>query len=127
MKFCPHASNTWPLMYGRLVPKGLLTAMEPWWINLLESPPAVHYVHRWFAFVVLIVAFLLYRLVKNRQLPQLVQKSTLWLIVLVIVQISFGISVIWFQVPLVLALTHQAIAISLLLTMIFMVHRLHYV
>lgn len=122
-----HASNTWPLMYGRLIPKGLLTAMEPWWINLLESPPAVHYVHRWFAFVVLIVAFLLYRLVKNRQLPQLVQKSTLWLIILVIVQISFGISVIWFQVPLVLALTHQAIAISLLLTMIFMVHRLHYV
>jgi len=121
-----HASSTWPLMYGRLLPLDILNSMEPWWHNLIESPPAVHYVHRWFAFAVLLVAIWLYTIVKNRNLLPPTLKGSKLMIWLVVIQISFGVSVIWFHVPLILALTHQGIAISLLLVAIFLNHRLYF-
>lgn len=121
-----HASSTWPLMYGRLIPLSIFNAIEPWWRNLIESPPAVHYVHRWFAFAVLIVAIWLYYIAKNRNLLPPTLKGAKWMIVMVLVQITFGVTVIWFHVPLILALTHQGIAISLLLISIFLNHRLYF-
>jgi len=121
-----YASNTWPLMYGRLIPLSIFSAIEPWWRNLIESPPAVHYVHRWFAFAVLIVAIWLYYMAKNRSFLPPILKGSKWMIAMVIVQITFGVTVIWFHVPLVLALTHQGIAISLLLIAIFLNHRLYF-
>ena len=121
-----HASSTWPLMYGRLIPLSVFSAIEPWWRNLIESPPAVHYVHRWFAFAVLIVAVWLFYIAKDRNLLPETLTGSKWMIWLVLIQISFGVSVIWFHVPLVLALIHQGIAISLLLVAIFLNHRLYF-
>ena len=117
-----HASDTWPLMFGYLVPPGLLAVMEPWWANLVESVPTVHFVHRWFAFVVLLFAGILYQ--QNRQ-PAL-RSTILGLVALVLVQITLGISVIWFHVPLVLALLHQATALLLFVVVVWLVHQLVY-
>ncbi len=78
-----HASSTWPLMYGRLLPLSIFSAVEPWWRNFIESPPAVHYVHRWFAFIVLAVAIWLYTIVKNRNLLPTTLKGSKWMIALV--------------------------------------------
>ncbi|MCP5094212.1 MAG: heme A synthase [Chloroflexi bacterium] len=122
-----HVSNTWPLMYGRIIPAGLLSAVEPWWRNLLESPPAVHYVHRWFAFTVLIVAIWLLDIAKKRDMETAVTKGAKVMIWLVVLQISLGVSVVWFGVPLWLALTHQATAIALFLATVYLNHRLYYV
>ena len=44
-----HVSNTWPLMFGRVIPPGLLAQLEPWWQNLLTAPATVHFIHRWLA------------------------------------------------------------------------------
>ena len=110
-----HVSDTWPLMFGYLVPPGLLSMVEPWWRNLIDSMPTVHFVHRWFAFVVLLAVIYLYASVKDRaDAPQL-RRSLLWLTGAVVVQIGLGVSVIWFHVPIVLALTHQGFALVLYL------------
>jgi cytochrome c oxidase assembly protein subunit 15 len=121
-----HASNTWPLMFGKLIPPGLLSELEPWWQNLLAYPPTVHYVHRWFAFVVLGTAIWLYFLVKNRGLPSTVANGVKTMLWLTVIQITLGVSVIWFDVPVWLAIVHQGTAISLLMTTIFISHRLWY-
>jgi heme a synthase len=121
-----HVSNTWPLMYGRIIPSGLLSAIEPWWRNLIESPPAVHYIHRWFAFAVLIMAVLLLYVAKKRTLNATIIKGAKLMIVLVTVQITLGISVVWLGVPLWLALTHQAAAIALFMTTVYLSHRLYF-
>ena len=121
-----HASPTWPLMSGRLIPPKMLTLFETWWENFLAAPLAVHFVHRWFAFVVLIVAGVLYYLVKNRGLPQTVSQGALTMIGITLIQIAFGVSVVWFHVPLWLALVHQGTAIALFLTTVFLNHRLWY-
>ncbi len=45
-------------------------------------------------------------------------------IALAVVQISLGISVVWFGVPLVLALTHQAVALLLYAASIIIVYQI---
>jgi cytochrome c oxidase assembly protein subunit 15 len=121
-----YASDTWPLMFGQWVPAGLLTIMEPWWLNLLAAATTVHFIHRWFAFVVLaVVALLVWA--SRREQPSSARPHTLAvLIALVCVQVILGISVIWFHVLLVLALLHQATALLLFVTAIILKHQLHY-
>ncbi len=119
-----HVSNTWPLMFGRLIPSNLLTYLEPWWMNLLTSPTTVHFIHRWLAFGVLLAAIYMYWVTRKRGYSESVHKAILWLIALVGAQIALGVSVIWFNVPLVLALSHQAVALFLFVAIIFINYRL---
>ena len=118
-----HVSNTWPLMFGRVIPPGLLAQMEPWWRNLLTAPATVHFIHRWLAFGVLLAAIFLYWVAKKRQYSTAVHKASVWLIGLTTVQIALGVSVIWFGVPLILALTHQAVALFMFVAAIFISYR----
>lgn len=121
-----HASSTWPLMFGKLIPPGLLSAVEPWWKNLVEVPMTVHYVHRWFAFVVLIATLLVYWVARKKGFYTAVRSGVLSMLTLVCVQIALGVSVIWFRVPVWLALVHQGTAISLLLAALLLNHRIRY-
>ena len=121
-----YVSGTWPLMSGKWIPPGMLSLFEPWWQNFLAAPIAVHFVHRWLAFAVLTVAIVLYYLVKNRGLPPTISKGAQVMIAVTLVQIAFGVSVVWFHVPLWLALVHQGMAITLFLTAVFLNHRLWY-
>ncbi len=119
-----HVSNTWPLMFGRLIPPGLLSQLEPWWQNLLTAPATVHFIHRWLAFGVLLAAIFLYWVTKQRGYSTAVHKASLWLMGLTGLQIALGVSVIWFGVPLILALSHQALALLLFVATIFINYRL---
>ncbi|MFN2171567.1 MAG: COX15/CtaA family protein, partial [Candidatus Promineifilaceae bacterium] len=49
---------------------------------------------------------------------------TLWLMGLTTAQIALGVSVVWFGVPIILALAHQALALFLFVTSIFLNYRL---
>ena len=46
--------NTWPLMDGQIVPKGLFIA-EPWWRNIFENAMTVQFDHRLLAYVIAVV------------------------------------------------------------------------
>jgi cytochrome c oxidase assembly protein subunit 15 len=119
-----YISNTWPLMFGYLVPPGLLSLMEPWWINLIEAATTVHFVHRWFAFVVLTAAVILYLLTKKQSFSMQVHRSILLMMGLVALQIFFGVLVIWFRVNIVLALLHQGTALVLFMVAFFINYRI---
>jgi cytochrome c oxidase assembly protein subunit 15 len=121
-----HASDTWPLMFGQLIPSGLLTIVQPWWLNLLAAATTVHFIHRWFALVVLTVVVLLVGFSRRQSFGPAQQRTLTFLITLVCVQIILGISVIWWHVPLVLALLHQATALLLFVMTIILKHQLHY-
>lgn len=121
-----YASNTWPLMFGKLVPPGLLSFVEPWWRNLVEVPITVHYVHRWFAFAVLVMALILYYVARHKAYYTAIRLGVWTMVGLVCVQIALGVGVIWFHVPAWLALVHQGVAISLLMTALFINHRIRF-
>ncbi|MCO6451475.1 MAG: COX15/CtaA family protein [Caldilineales bacterium] len=118
-----HASNTWPLMFGYLIPPGMLSVIEPWWLNLIETATTIHFMHRWFAFAVLIVAVVLYFVARKRHYSQAIHNGILLMIVLTFVQIGLGISVVWLGVPIWLALLHQGTALLLFLTAIYLIYQ----
>lgn len=119
-----HASNTWPLMFGHLIPPGLLSVIAPWWQNLVETATTVHFIHRWFAFVVLVVAAIVYYRARKTRDASTVQRAALAMIVILGLQIAWGVSVVLLGVPLWLALLHQATAILLFSTALFLNHQL---
>lgn len=117
-------SNTWPLMYGRLAPQEMLSQLQPWWLNLLEAPVTVHFIHRWFAFAVLAMAGIVYWQTRSRPYHHTIHKAILIFGGLVCLQIVLGVSVVWFSVPLWLALAHQFVAMWLFVTAVFINYRL---
>jgi cytochrome c oxidase assembly protein subunit 15 len=119
-----HTSDTFPLMFGYLVPPGLLAVAQPWWINLVATATTVHFVHRWFAFVVLVLTVILLFLVRRIDHAAHIQRMVGTLVTLISVQIALGIGVIWLHVPLVLALSHQATALLLFVAVIGLNHQL---
>lgn len=112
-------SNTFPLMGGALIPTTLFTQFDAWWQNLLSSPVTVHFVHRWFAFIVLIAAAILYVIMRRYAYSANVQKAIILFLSLVGVQITLGLTVIWFSVPLILALSHQGVGLLLFVVAVY--------
>ncbi|MEO7224346.1 MAG: COX15/CtaA family protein, partial [Devosia sp.] len=98
--------NTWPLMDGALVPAGL-GAIDPWWKNLFENALTVQFIHRTIAYVIVLYAGALwiYRRGQGGWLPRIA--------LLIVLQVALGISTLVLQVPLALALGHQALAFML--------------
>jgi cytochrome c oxidase assembly protein subunit 15 len=103
-----HVSDTWPLMFGRLIPSNLLTVTEPWWSNLYE-PLGAHWVHRWLAFLVAALAVsLFFVILRHRADVHALNVAANSLLIVVTTQIVMGIGVVVFGVPDWLALAHQA-------------------
>lgn len=119
-----HVSNTWPLMLGQWLPKGIFGANGFNWANLIEVPQTVVYIHRWFAFLGLIVVPLAYWQAKKRNYPPEIVRGLLWLVAAVTTQITLGILVVRLNVNIAVASVHQAGALTLFWLAIFFLHRL---
>jgi len=113
-----HVSNTWPLMFGKLIPPGLFNSA----INLLESPPTIVFFHRWFAFVALMFGLGLYFAARRRSYPREITSGLLWILGLGCLQILFGVLVVVSNVQIWLALFHQLTAVSLFSLSVFFIH-----
>lgn len=118
------ASDTWPLMYGRWVPPGWLETLAPWWRNLVSAPATVQFVHRWLAFAVLAAVLWLVRALRTAPASAATRRGGYAVLALVVAQIVLGISVIWWHVPLALALGHQALAVAILMVVVWLNFRL---
>ncbi len=105
--------NTWPLMDGQLVPKGLL-AMEPVWLNVFENVMTVQFQHRFTAYVLIVVGLVLavssLRISGRSEL----RRAGAHVGGLILLQAVFGILTLIWQVPLPIALVHQAFAVVVL-------------
>jgi len=119
-----YVSNTWPLMFGTLVPQGLLAILQPWWLNLVEAPTTVHFIHRWFAFVVLIVALVFWWRARRANEAATLRQGSLFMVAIVVFQILVGIGVVIWSVPLPVALLHQGVAVALFAAALFLNHQL---
>ncbi|TCV72651.1 COX15/CtaA family protein [Neorhizobium sp. S3-V5DH] len=105
--------TTWPMMDGALVP-GDLFIQEPWWINLFENPKTVQFAHRCGAYLLFAVT-LVHMIVSLSEAPGSTHaRRSILLFVLVGIQALIGISTLVMQVPMHLALTHQAMAMIVL-------------
>ena len=99
-----HVSDTWPLMFGKLIPPNLFNS----WINTFETPQTIAFIHRWLAWLGLIAVPVVYYFVRKQNYPQDILKGLIWLIGVVMFQITLGVFTIWSYVNIVIALIHQA-------------------
>lgn len=105
--------NTWPLMDGQFIPRGLLI-MTPAWANFFENVLTVQFQHRMTAYllvIAVIVLFLRSRKVSGRKPVMMPARHLLGFVLL---QVLFGIGTLLMHVQLHIALWHQAFAVIVL-------------
>jgi len=114
-----HVSDTWPLMFGKLIPPNLFNSL----INLFETPQTIVFIHRWFAWLGILAVPYVFWVVKKQNYPSDIQNSLKWLIGVVVLQITLGVLTILSYVNIVIALLHQANAILLFGLAVYFIHR----
>lgn len=119
-----HVSDTWPLMLGRWVPAALFSQVEPPSSNLVSAPLTVAFIHRWFAWAVLLATVVAYGAVRRRMGGGQLADATGVLVAMTSLQIGLGVGVVISRVEIGLALLHQLNAIGLFVLMIYLLHRL---
>lgn len=105
--------NTWPLIDGALVPKGLFVA-EPWWRNMFENALTVQFNHRNLAYVIFVLVAAQAYVMRSR--------ASLILVCAVLGQIALGVWTLLWVVPLWLGLAHQGGALLVFAAAIWNLH-----
>jgi cytochrome c oxidase assembly protein subunit 15 len=108
--------NTWPLMDGKVIPSGL-RMLEPLWLNMVDNITAIQFNHRLGGY--LLTAAILAYSVAMRKASRSALSRALLLSALVVAQMAVGVATLVNVVPTALALAHQAIAMILLLVIVW--------
>src|SRR5215472_13983048 len=117
--------NTWPAIEGSFIPSSArLWFEQPWWRNLFENSLTVQFEHRMTAYALFMLAALHVFDAFRANAPRATINGALWLLVAVTLQAVLGILTLLNQVPIVLALSHQAVAIAVLTLAVLQAERL---
>ena len=117
--------NTWPLIDGTFIPSSdRLFFDQPWWRNLFENLLTVQFEHRMTAYALFALA--LWHLVATMRsgAPASVLRGAAWLAAAVTIQATLGILTLLNQAPLDLALSHQAMALAVVVLAVAQCERL---
>lgn len=118
------AYNTWPQIDGALIPSGERLWFEtPWWRNMFDNVLTVQFEHRMTAYALFVLAAL-HAIDAVRSRAGAATGGALWLFAAVSLQAVLGILTLLNQVPIGLALAHQAVAIVVLALAVMQAERL---
>jgi heme a synthase len=116
--------NTWPQIDGAFIPSAArLWFEEPWWRNLFDNTLTVQFEHRMTAYALLVLA-VLHAIDAARSRAGAVASGAWWLVAAIVLQAVVGILTLLHQVPIDLALAHQAVAIVVLTLAVLQTERL---
>jgi heme a synthase len=117
--------NTWPEIDGALIPSAARLWFEaPWWRNLFDNALTVQFEHRITAYALFALG-LLHAIDALRSRPAIAAiNGALALAAAITLQATLGILTLVYQVPIPLALAHQAVAIVVLTLAVFQAERL---
>ncbi|MCG6204384.1 COX15/CtaA family protein [Rhodopseudomonas sp. HC1] len=116
--------NTWPLIDGALIPSADRLWFEtPWWKNLFDNHLTVQFDHRMMAYALWALAAW-HAIDAVRARAGRVATGALWLFGALSLQALLGILTLLHEVPIGLALGHQAVGIVVLTLAVLQVERL---
>jgi cytochrome c oxidase assembly protein subunit 15 len=117
--------NTWPDIDGGLIPSAARLFFEaPWWRNLFDNTLMVQFEHRMTAYLLFLLALLhAFDAIRSRA-GAVAVNGALWLVAAIVLQATLGILTLLNQVPMDLALAHQAVAIAVLTLAVLQAERL---
>jgi heme a synthase len=114
-----YVSNSWPLMNNRLVPEGID------WSNgalfaITHDPYLTHFVHRWWAWVVVVALVIMARKLKQNG----ARKISVAIHSAIGIQIILGIATVMTGMNITLAVLHQAVGALVVAATVWGAHRL---
>jgi cytochrome c oxidase assembly protein subunit 15 len=116
--------NTWPDIDGSFIPSAArLWFDSPWWRNLFDNTLTVQFEHRMTAYALFALA-LLHAFDAVRSRAGGAAGGASWLAAVITLQATLGILTLLNQVPIALALPHQAVAIAVLTLAVMQAERL---
>ncbi|MBK6707579.1 MAG: COX15/CtaA family protein [Sphingomonadales bacterium] len=114
-----YVSNNWPLMNGRIYPEGVDWSQGAWFA-LTHDPFLTHFIHRWWAWVVVgALVVMARRLKKAGARPVSIAIHSAFG-----TQILLGIATILTSMNIVLAILHQAVGALVVASTVWGAHRL---
>jgi cytochrome c oxidase assembly protein subunit 15 len=106
--------NTWPEIDGALIPSAeRLWFLSPWWRNFLDNHLTVQFDHRMLAYALWALA-IAHAFDAMRVGAGAVARGALWFAAALTLQAALGVSTLLYEVPIALALAHQAVAVLVL-------------
>ena len=117
--------NTWPGIDGAFIPSAERLWFEtPWWRNLFDNALTVQFEHRMMAYTLFVLAILHAADAVRARAGAAVVNGAIWLAAAITLQAGLGILTLLHQVPIGLALVHQAVAIAVLTLAVLQAGRL---
>lgn len=114
--------NTFPKMGDHWIAPGVL-AFEPLWLNFLENPVMVQFVHRCLALTTLSLCLGLWWHLRRAALDSSQRLALNILLAMVLTQVTLGIGTLVMHVPVWLGTLHQGGAVLLLSAALMLRHR----
>ena len=112
-----HVSSTWPLMNDHFYPQGVMW-LNTVWMTLTSDPFLIHFIHRWWAWAVVVALIVLARKVKQAgERPAAIAIHTAFG-----TQIVLGIGTVMSGIALPLAVLHQAVGALLVASTVWGSH-----
>jgi cytochrome c oxidase assembly protein subunit 15 len=116
-----HASDTWPLMNGSLLPVGIDWSTGLWstklWAQINNDPYLIHYIHRWWAWVAVIFLVIL-----ARKIRKVSRRASIAIHTAFGTQVVLGIATVMTNVDIVMAVLHQAVGALVVAATVWGVH-----
>ncbi len=115
--------NTFPTMNGHWLPPGMF-GLQPLWRNFFENMGTVQFDHRTIAWLLVFVIPVFWFKAQATSLPRRPRIAIHLLVAMLAIQITLGITTLLYVVPIPLAATHQAGALTLFTIAVFVNHAL---
>ncbi|KJV69172.1 COX15/CtaA family protein [Candidatus Neoehrlichia procyonis] len=106
--------NTFPLMDGQIIPRGLFW-MSPWWCNFFDNVVTVQFVHRSVGMTIMILIAVITMKLRSFNIVYL-------LCICTIIQFMLGVGVLLYNVPIFLASMHQIMAFIFYAVVVYILH-----
>jgi len=115
--------NTFPMMGDYWIPPGL-TALEPGWRNVFDNLTTVQFDHRVLAVSTFLLIVLYWFRSRRASLAERGRRGANALLHTAALQVVLGISTLLLGVPVWLAASHQAVALLVLTSALYLLHAL---
>jgi heme a synthase len=113
---------TWPKMGNSWIAPEV-TSMSPFWRNFIDGLAGVQFIHRYNAYMVVLLVFLIWFKSRKLQLLPTQSNGIKFLLGMVLVQFLLGVFTLIYTVPVVLGVLHQTGAFLLFASSIFVLHQ----
>lgn len=117
------AYNTFPLMAGAVVPAGLMR-ISPWYLNFVDNPATVQFVHRAIAWTLIVLVPALWWWIRHTARASTARLQSNLMLAALVLQVTLGVATLLSMVALPLAAAHQAGAVLLYASSLWTAHAL---